>query len=408
MGTAWIKSGQIERDRNDERAVGATARFFVGNTTTPLVTYSDAEEATPHEDAIETDAYGRWPLVIIPFSDSGYDVLVATAGGTQLFYFRGLPNLDPVIASEESFDPNSVLQTGDWLFSPKSGTRDGFVRANGRSIGSATSGATERANADTEDCYEFHWTNFSNTLCPVATGRGASAAADFAANKALTLPDARGSGIIGLDDMGASAASRLGSATFTLGGATTGGSVCGENTHILAVGEIPALAISVTGTPTGSISQIVPAGSISQATGTISQITPAGSISMNSYTPAGSVNVTDNRTWAGRSASSSTGSSALVTVSANTDSQTFNPPIDVNGAAPTAVFNGTPATLTGSFSGTPVTPTFTGGTPSFTGTPTTPTFTGSLLTSTGSTTNATGGAHNVVGRSVIGTFYIRL
>lgn len=37
--------------------------------------------------------------------------------------------------------------------------------------------------------YEYLWTNVSDTYAPVAGGRGLTAAADFAANKAITIPD---------------------------------------------------------------------------------------------------------------------------------------------------------------------------------------------------------------------------
>jgi hypothetical protein len=99
-----------------------------------------------------------------------------------------------------------VLSTGDVKWRMQTGTLTGFVRMNGRTIGSAASGATERANADTADLYTYLWTNFSDALAPVSGGRGASAAADFAANKTITIPTMQGYGPAGLDDMGNSAA----------------------------------------------------------------------------------------------------------------------------------------------------------------------------------------------------------
>lgn len=75
----------------------------------------------------------------------------------------------------------------------------GWVEVAGASIGSAGSGGTARANADTLSLYKLIWNNIADAQCAVATGRGASAAADFAANKALTLPDARGRVLAGYD-----------------------------------------------------------------------------------------------------------------------------------------------------------------------------------------------------------------
>lgn len=67
-----------------------------------------------------------------------------------------------------------------------------------RTIGSATSGATARANADTSALFTLLWGALANTDLPIqdSTGapstRGASAAADFAANKRLPLPSFAG------------------------------------------------------------------------------------------------------------------------------------------------------------------------------------------------------------------------
>jgi hypothetical protein len=127
------------------------------------------------------------------------------------------------------------------------GTRTGWVRDNGRTIGSASSGATERANADTSALFAYLWNNFSNTICPVSTGRGANAAADFAANKTITLPDKRGYVPGGLDDMGNSAASRWANVPVVSGDTITAGSVLGEATNTLITANLPPY------TPAGTI-----------------------------------------------------------------------------------------------------------------------------------------------------------
>lgn len=61
----------------------------------------------------------------------------------------------------------------------------GWVELSDGTIGSASSGASTRANADTEDLYTLIWNGVSNTYAPVSGGRGVSAAADFAANKTI-------------------------------------------------------------------------------------------------------------------------------------------------------------------------------------------------------------------------------
>lgn len=113
----------------------------------------------------------------------------------------------------------TTIRTGGWLW------------MNGTTIGSAASGATQRANADTATLYAMLWGEYSNTVLPiqdsagVATTRGASAAADFSANKRLPLPDYRGRAMFGADNMGgASAAGRITNGESSIGGTTLGAS----------------------------------------------------------------------------------------------------------------------------------------------------------------------------------------
>jgi len=118
--------------------------------------------------------------------------------------------------------PTGSLIQGIWATAPA-----GYVLADGRTIGSATSGATSRANADCEALFSLVWTQFPAapifTFEGIASTRGANAAADFAANKRLTMFDARGRGLAGLDNMG-------GTAAGVLPGYTTMGQVGGALT----------------------------------------------------------------------------------------------------------------------------------------------------------------------------------
>lgn len=124
----------------------------------------------------------------------------------------------------------------------------GFVMASGRTIGNAASGGTERANADTEALFTLLWNSTAQTEFPIQTSaggastRGASAAADFAANKRMPLPDLRGRTGIGKDDMGGTAASRMnvtltGTRASTSTGVITGlSSTTGLSVGMVAIG----------------------------------------------------------------------------------------------------------------------------------------------------------------------------
>ena len=163
----------------------------------------------------------------------------------------------------------------------------GWVRCNGRTIGSATSGASERANADCEALFLHLWQHVATGVLSVASGAGASAAADWAANKTLTLFDTRDRAVAGTGDMGNSAAGRLGTVHTT---STTIGSAAGTETHTLTEAQLPAhthdkgtLTVTTTGTSTvatvqrGNTQTVVDIG-ISNAVPLFNQ----GSITVNS------------------------------------------------------------------------------------------------------------------------------
>lgn len=82
----------------------------------------------------------------------------------------------------------------------------GWVKENGGTIGNGASGGTTRANSDTETLFTLLWEQFDNTMLPIQTSagaastRGASAAADFAANKRMPLFDSRSRFHRGADD----------------------------------------------------------------------------------------------------------------------------------------------------------------------------------------------------------------
>jgi len=92
--------------------------------------------------------------------------------------FETYDQIDPII---------NGFRTGDIRTSLNAFSPFGWVPANDGTIGSNSSGATTRANADTWPLYSLLWNAVSNTYAPVAGGRGASAYADFTANKTIQL-----------------------------------------------------------------------------------------------------------------------------------------------------------------------------------------------------------------------------
>lgn len=97
--------------------------------------------------------------------------------------------------------------TGDVKATFKTVADTGWVMLNDGTLGSASSGATTRANADAEALFTLLWNNITNAWCAVSSGRGASAAADFAANKTIALPKALGR-LLGISGTGAGLTAR--------------------------------------------------------------------------------------------------------------------------------------------------------------------------------------------------------
>jgi microcystin-dependent protein len=239
MPGKWDKSGTQRIGLDGRPEVGARCYFFEAATTTPLTTYTDYSLAAQNPAFVETDSYGTWPSVFFDDSDNSFFRERATDAAGSVIYFDN--DVIPIVgpgeggsAPEVPVDPNALLQTGDIVAKYTTGTKAGFVRANGRTIGSAVSGAAERANADTQELFEHLW-NADSTLA-VSGGRGASATADFEANKTMALPDFRGYAPVGLDDMGNSAAS-------ILSGLTTLGEKTGAASLTLVAGNIPQLSL---------------------------------------------------------------------------------------------------------------------------------------------------------------------
>ena len=121
----------------------------------------------------------------------------------------------------------------------------GWVLASGRTIGSGSSGGTERADADTLALYTLLWNNYTNTELPIQdsagtlTTRGVSASNDFGANKRLPVPDCRSRVRAGKDNMGGTAANRLTVAGGNFDGTVLGKAGGAEN-HALSEAELAA------------------------------------------------------------------------------------------------------------------------------------------------------------------------
>lgn len=255
MSGYWPQSFSTVQDRNGLPLVGAKAFFYAGGTTTPITVYQDYGLTVPHPNPITTDGYGRFPSVFLDEEDGFYRVRATTAGGVILYDSDQIPIIGPNPGGggggDAPVDPNSVMKTGDIKARYGAGFLAGFVRLNGRSIGSATSGASERANSDCQALFEHLWNTDPNL--EVGGGRGGNAAADWGANKPLSLPDFRGRAIVGLDDMGNIAAD-------VLTGASGVGWKGGSQSVTLTQAQMPSHTHNATIASAGRHSHGVPRG----------------------------------------------------------------------------------------------------------------------------------------------------
>lgn len=219
---------------------GGKAYFYESETTNPVTMYEDADLSQALSHPIVADSAGYFPEAVYSAGTDTLRLVITNSTGATTTV-----DADPVNVPDSSGGingadivtgsiPGDALEPGaidDALgFTPQEdltglsatarnavynrigvvfpyvGTSPptGALKCNGATIGSAASGATN-ASADYEALFTLLW-SWDNTASPILTStgtgstRGASAAADFAADKRLTLPDLRGEFIRGLDD----------------------------------------------------------------------------------------------------------------------------------------------------------------------------------------------------------------
>jgi hypothetical protein len=149
-------------------------------------------------------------------------------------------NPDTAAATNWVQDPGQV-PIGTPIQSLSTAIPAGYVSANGTTIGNASSNATGRASADTQFLFNFVWNNCPS--CTDFTSMGTVSTrstpwADFAANKAIAVPNMNGSTLMGADSQNGSTSTRLANVPITSGSRTSPLSLIGENLHTLLVAEL--------------------------------------------------------------------------------------------------------------------------------------------------------------------------
>jgi hypothetical protein len=208
-----------------------------GTTSAPQNAYQDTGLTQVLPNPLTCDAAARLPQWFV--ADGSIKLRLTDKNGTQIFVGDNLLVVGPSSGGGGgggTVDPTTIMQPCDIKTVYGTGVLTGFVRANGRTIGNASSGASERANADTQALFACLYNADPNLA--VSGGRVGGAAVDFAANKTIALPDWRGRAIAGLADMGNTATSAL---TSTYAGCTVTslGALCGNQSYALTTPNLP-------------------------------------------------------------------------------------------------------------------------------------------------------------------------
>lgn len=144
----------------------------------------------------------------------------------------------PVSAISEELKKNLGFTTGDVKLTLKKDPDNGWVMADDGSIGSATSGATNRANADTYDLFMLLWNNPYCTLQTFSGGVTSKTTAfeDWRSNKRLVLPRTLGR-VLGVAGSGQSLTTRNLGESLGAESTTLTASQLPSHTHALRVCE---------------------------------------------------------------------------------------------------------------------------------------------------------------------------
>jgi hypothetical protein len=262
--------------------------FFIqaGTVGTPQNAFQDVGLTLPWSNPYTLTANGRVPLLY--FADGYVKVRITDRLGAPIFTQDNIPVTGFSSGGGGgggTIDPTTVLQTGQLIAMYGTGILTGFTRANGRTIGNASSGASELGAASAQSLFIFLYTVDPN-LVVAPGGRSGNALNDFNANKTIALPDYRGRALAGLDDMGNSAAGRLTAAYFGTA-ATVLGAAGGSEKNLIGQNNFPAIALSVTGTFAGLTDTVHPV--INAATGSPFSSSPSGGPSVSLSNTAGVV-----------------------------------------------------------------------------------------------------------------------
>lgn len=191
-GNVTLSPGNTLKSLQDLTTLGFVARTAANTVFTRELKAGSAKVTVTNGKGTAGD-----PVIDVQESELSLSNIGGTLGVSQ-----GGTGATTATAARTALGINGLVSaTGDYKQRAAASFPAGWVRANTGTIGSAASGAT-RANADTQALFTLWWTDFTDAQVPVltsggaATNRGATAAADFAADKRMTVPVEADSGFL--------------------------------------------------------------------------------------------------------------------------------------------------------------------------------------------------------------------
>src|SRR5262249_43017934 len=158
MAGTYPLSRMQQFDKDTGRPLsGGKLYLLAAGTDTPLNAYKDFGLGVLHPFPIACDSAGRLPMIFL--ADGAYKHRLTSKAGVIQFQDDSVPVTGRSWGGGGGtpVDPDALWKTRDLKLRFDDQPVSGYVRLNGRTIGSAVSGATERANADCQSLFQELW-----------------------------------------------------------------------------------------------------------------------------------------------------------------------------------------------------------------------------------------------------------
>lgn len=255
-GTFPGVSNAQQHDLSGLPLAGAQLFVYIGGTQILAQTFQDIGLAIVAQNPLIADAGGRVPLFFV--ADGTYRLRLVDSSGAIDSGGFDYPQVPSIGASSgggggSAVDPTTVYNTGDLKLTLGAGIVAGYVRANGRTLGNAISGASELASPTAQALFVYIYNNFTDGECPVSGGRTGNALNDFNANKNIVIPDLRGCALFGNTQMGSGDNGALAGIAFTTRGAIAPYGKFGAALLLLNAGQVPPMPVALTTSVTTTV-----------------------------------------------------------------------------------------------------------------------------------------------------------